>query len=63
MKTADLLTCASVLEENGCFRSQKELLYFFEKPHKWSAELAELGIILKELDEDNMRENHERYNK
>jgi len=44
----DLLIGAIALNEEGCFENIDEVLYFFEKPHRWKLELEEYGFIIKE---------------
>ena len=43
----DLLIGASLLIEHGCIDSLSELMYFFEKPHKFKEELKEIGQDVK----------------
>lgn len=44
----DLIIGANALIENASFEDMNDVVYFFEKPHKYKLELKELGFEVKE---------------
>ena len=44
----DLIIGANALIENCSFSDLYEVVYFFEKPHKYKLELEELGFKIKD---------------
>jgi len=44
----DLIIGANALIENCSFNDLSEVVYFFEKPHKYKLELEELGFEVEE---------------